>query len=280
MLTVHGVLALAVHSPVVDLELERRERRTVGVVGRVIPEPAQRATNQVDGLRHFIAIDRHVVQRQPAHSRQFGDLQAREPAAVAAPEVEVGGPEVVVPVLSLGHRAVRGRGADRRRHGPRRHAGQRLRFVGVVGEGHPHLDRRAQIVRHQRVSARRRRTNVRLGAVDGHPDPLVRVADAGQPVAVGDRGGARRQRLPDPRPAGDRRRARRSRVHLRETAQPELDAPTADRFDRPPGKRIRILIEGCATQSAADLVPTSFVSNPVLGFREQEHTQTVPRDDL
>ena len=57
-----------------------------------------------------------------------------------------------------------------------------------------------------------------VSVVGGHPDPLVRVADAGQPVGIHDGGGARRQRLPDLRRAGDRRRARRGGVGAAETA--------------------------------------------------------------
>ena len=106
-------------------------------------------------------------------------------------------------------------GGDGGSNGRRRRAGQRLGVAGVVGEAHLHLDRRALVGRHQRVGARRRRGDVRLSVVGGHPDPLVRVADAGQPVGIHDGGGDRRQRLPDLRCAGDRRRARRGGVGRR-----------------------------------------------------------------
>ncbi len=106
------------------------------------------------------------------------------------------------------------RGGVGRRDGRRRRAGQRLAVLGVVGEAHLYLDRRAQVVRHQRVGARHR-PDVRIAVVGGHPDPLVRVADAGQPVGIHDAGGARRQRLPDLRRAGDRRPARRGGVRRR-----------------------------------------------------------------
>ena len=114
-------------------------------------------------------------------------------------------PTMTVALVSVG-------GVVRRRDGRRRHAGERLGVAGVVGEAHLHLDRRAQVVGHQRVGARRRRGDVRLGAVGGHPDPLVRVAGGGQPVVIHDGGGDRRQRLPDRRRPGDRRRARRGVV--------------------------------------------------------------------
>ena len=98
----------------------------------------------------------------------------------------------------------------------RRRAGQRLGVAGVVGEAHRHLDLRALVVRHQRVGACRRLGDVRLGGgVSGHPDPLVRVADVGQPVGIHDGGGVRRQRLPDLRRARDRRLARRGGVRRR-----------------------------------------------------------------
>ena len=56
--------------------------------------------------------------------------------------------------------------------------------------------------------------DVRLGGVV-HPDPLVGVVVAGQPVVIRDVGGVRRQRLPDLRRARDRRRARRKGVRRR-----------------------------------------------------------------
>ncbi len=111
-------------------------------------------------------------------------------------------------------RPKRRRGDHDHPRGRRRRAGQRLGVAGIVGEAHRHLDRLALVRRHQRVGARRRPGDVRLGGVV-HPDPLVRVADAGQPVGIHDGGGARRQRLPDLRRARDRRRARRKVVGRR-----------------------------------------------------------------
>ncbi len=127
---------------------------------------------------------------------------------------------------------------------PRRRAGQRLGVAGVVGEAHPHLDRRALVGRHQRVGARRRPGDVRLGAVV-HPDPLVRVADAGQPVGIHDAGGVRRQRLPDLRRARDRRRARRKGVGRR--AHRDVESPLTD----PPLPSLAVTF--------TDTVPTSAV---------------------
>ena len=114
-------------------------------------------------------------------------------------------------VLPSTETADRHDGRARRRDGRRRHAGERLGVVGVVGEAHLHLDRLALVGRHQRVGARRRAGDVRLGAAV-HLNPLERVADGGQPVGIHDGGGDRRQRLPDLRRAGDRRRARRGGV--------------------------------------------------------------------
>ena len=86
----------------------------------------------------------------------------------------------------------------------------------VVGEGHPHLEGRAQVGVDQGVGARILARNVRLVRAV-HPDPLVRVSGAGQPVGVGNTRGRGRQRLPDLRRAGDGRRARRGDVrHSRE----------------------------------------------------------------
>ena len=63
------------------------------------------------------------------------------------------------------------------------------------------------------VGARHLPGDVRLGAVGVHPDPLVHVGGAGQPVGVvHDAGGDRRQRLVHLRRPRDRRRARRGVV--------------------------------------------------------------------
>ena len=80
----------------------------------------------------------------------------------------------------------------------------------VVGEGHPHLEGLAQVGVDQDVGARILARNVRLRAV--HPDPLVRVGGAGQPVGVGNARGRGRQRLAHLRRARDGRRARRGGV--------------------------------------------------------------------
>ena len=97
-------------------------------------------------------------------------------------------------------------------NGRRLRAGQRLGVAGVVGEAHLHFDRRAQVGIHQRVGARRRRGDVRLSVVGGHPDPLeagiaVRKKGVRQPVHIRDGAHRRGQCLAHLRRAGDRRRA-------------------------------------------------------------------------
>ena len=84
----------------------------------------------------------------------------------------------------------------------------------VVGEGHPHLEGRAQVGVDQGVGRVGLVGDVRRvrGAVRIHPDPLVAVADTGQPVRIHDAGGDRRQRLAHLRRARDGRRARRGGV--------------------------------------------------------------------
>ena len=81
----------------------------------------------------------------------------------------------------------------------------------VVGEGHLDLEGLAQVGVDQGVGARILARNVRLVRAV-HPDPLVRVGGAGQPVGVGNAGGDRRQRLAHLRRARDGRRARRGGV--------------------------------------------------------------------
>ena len=77
-----------------------------------------------------------------------------------------------------------------RRRRSRGRAGQRL-FVGsVVGEGHPHLDRLANVVSHKRVGGGGLALNVRVVS-----QPLVAEHGVGQSVLVGDARGVRRQRL-------------------------------------------------------------------------------------
>ena len=153
-----------------------------------------------------------------ARSRKRNDLYAFERVAgVGVQEIEVCRGERAGRVLVRRDRPVRRRGKGCWPP-PRRPPSPSL--VSVSGllassvKAHPHLDRRALVGRHQRVGARRRPGDVRLGAAV-HPDPLVRVADAGQPVGIHDGGGNRRQRLPDLRRAGDRRRARRRGVGRR-----------------------------------------------------------------
>ena len=163
------------------------------------------------------ALDEGVVVRDVGgRAVALGGGEEQQPELVA--RGQAGGLEVP----ARGDRGGGGGGSN----GRRRRAGQRLGVAGVVGEAHLHLDRRAQVGIHQRVGARRRRGDVRLGVVGGHPDPLVRVADAGQPVGIHDGGGDRRQRLLDLRRAGDRRRARRGGVddhgsgHLEDPREP------------------------------------------------------------
>ena len=89
-------------------------------------------------------------------------------------------------------------------------AGERLGMAEVVVEAHPHLEGLAQVGVDQGVGARILARNVGLRAV--HPDPLVRVGGAGQPVVIHDAGGDRRQRLAHLGRARDGRRARRRGV--------------------------------------------------------------------
>ena len=106
-----------------------------------------------------------------------------------------------------------GDGADGH-HRRRRRAGQRLRGFEIVGEAHPHLEGLAQFGVDQGVGRVGRVGDVHRvrGAVGVHPDPLVRVGGAGQPVVIHDAGGDRRQRLAHLRRARDGRRARRGGV--------------------------------------------------------------------
>ena len=102
------------------------------------------------------------------------------------------------------------RGRRGRAHRRRRRAGERLGMAEVVVEAHPHLEGLAQVGVDQGVGARILARNVGLRAV--HPNPLVRVGGAGQPVRIHDAGGDRRQRLAHLGRARDGRRARRRGV--------------------------------------------------------------------
>ena len=217
---------------------DRRRARRKGVGRRL--DGLRRRAGQPLGVVEIVGeahrhLDRRALvrrhQRVGACCRRLGDVRLGGVSGHPDPLVrvaDVGQPVVIhdgggvrrqrLPDLrrARDRRRARRGGVGRRRDGRRRRAGQRLGVAGVVGEAHPHLDRRALVRRHQRVGVCCRLGDVRLGVVSGHPDPLVRVDGVGQPVVIHDGGGvSRRQRLPDLRRARDRRRARRKGVGRR-----------------------------------------------------------------